>query len=413
MASKYRLANTTSNRSRNGQSCQTVTSACTASVTLRYSRLNHLTPSSSGSTESTVRIAATTSSMVFTSPITPASLTSAPGFAPRTCARGREPSSRDCVCVADLMSRARPVSCRSARRPRCVHTVLMVSVTRTSSRRSSSAAMPLTSLKRRNSSAATPACRIPSNSKTWALPAACSRASRCFHGLELRRLLERPDLAGAARRAGALQDHVDRAPRRLARALHRREVGVGAHVVGGEHEVRDLGRRLGTHRPRARRMDQQARVVRRRRARRVVEVGVEVPRVEQLVAQHALARVRRPLSAALSCSHISWRPPRACTASPACGHECPACPSRRCRPRARRRPRRRRSARGTGRGRARTAAARSSSAPTASRDRTCGRGRAARPRRGSTGCRPSTTPARRHWRCAAARAPDRARPSAA
>ena len=42
-----------------------------------------------------------------------------------------------------------------------------------------------------------------------------------------------------APRAGRVEDPVDRPPRRLVRALHRRQVGVRAHEVRGEEQVRD------------------------------------------------------------------------------------------------------------------------------------------------------------------------------
>ena len=56
-----------------------------------------------------------------------------------------------------------------------------------------------------------------------------------------------------ARGAARVEDAVDRAPRRLVGALHRRQVGVGAHVVRGEEEVRDPRHRVRAGPPTSRR----------------------------------------------------------------------------------------------------------------------------------------------------------------
>ena len=174
-----------------------------------------------------------------------------------------------------------------------------------------------------------------------------------------------PGLRGAARR----EDPVDGPPRRLVRALHRRQVGVGANVVGGEHEVLDRGRRLGAVVPRAGGVDQQRLEVLRRG-----RVGVHDVRVEERSASTFASSstsmpgvVEAPLElgpdlvAHLLARSSTW---------PAC-RCCPAPPSRRRRRRGSPPPARRPAARS--RRRARTGAGRSRSAPRGSRCRGCGR----------------------------------------
>ena len=61
--------------------------------------------------------------------------------------------------------------------------------------------------------------------------------------------LQRPDLAARAGEFDGVEQSVHRPPRRLVGAFHRREVGVRAHVVGRQEQVRNGGRRLGPQRP--------------------------------------------------------------------------------------------------------------------------------------------------------------------
>ncbi len=107
---------------------------------------------------------------------------------------------------------------------------------------------------------------------------------------EVRRLGERPDRRWRGLHASALHDRIYGAPRRFARSFHGRQIRVGAHVVASEHKVGDLGRGVGTHGPRTRRVDQEPGVVRWRRAGSVVEVGIEVERVHQRIAYYEIAR---------------------------------------------------------------------------------------------------------------------------
>ncbi len=84
----------------------------------------------------------------------------------------------------------------------------------------------------------------------------------------------------AARRGGAcrVEDRVDRTARRLVGALHRRQVRVGADVVGGEQQIRDPGPRLRPVGPRAGRVDEQRLRVGGARRIRERDVLVERPR---------------------------------------------------------------------------------------------------------------------------------------
>ncbi len=203
-----------------------------------------------------------------------------------------------------------------------------------------------------------------------------------LRGRERGRLAQRPDLAARRGRAARLEDAVDRAPRRLVGALHRRQVGVRAHVVRGEEEVGDPRHRVGPVRPRARRVDQQR-----------LEVGGLASGSGTRSPGRGSARTTLSLSRSstwsTSCAHTS-------SSTSSWVHCMATLPSRL----ARRRPVRdvdredpldacrRRSARS--RSRARTGAGRSRSAPTRSRCRARGRARAARPRRGRTSRRSSS-----------------------
>ena len=190
------------------------------------------------------------------------------------------------------------------------------------------------------------------------------------------RLAQLPHAARLGVGAAGLEDRVDGAARRLVGGLHRRQVGVGLHVVRGQEQVLDLGQLGGRPvRPRALGVDQQRLEVRRVGRVRRDDVGVQEPgrrgsrpRAPRPVVQRGLELRPRPRRRSRPC----------CTAARSCPspRTRPASPSRRRRPTAARR-RRRRPWR-AGRTAARTAAARSTSAPTPSRCRSSGRGRAAR-----------------------------------
>jgi hypothetical protein len=130
---------------------------------------------------------------------------------------------------------------------------------------------------------------MPSKSKEVALAGGVKARVELLPAIEVRRLGQRPDHRWRGRRAGALQDRIDRAPRRLARAFHGCEIGCGPHVVPGQHQIGNTGRRLGTDGPRPRRVDQQPGGVRGRHAGLVIDVDVEMERVQELVAQHDVA----------------------------------------------------------------------------------------------------------------------------
>ena len=71
------------------------------------------------------------------------------------------------------------------------------------------------------------------------------------------RLGEIEQCAARSRRAGGVEDRVDGAAGRLVGSFHRRQIRVGAHVVGGQHQVGDPRRRLGPVAPRPGGVDQQ------------------------------------------------------------------------------------------------------------------------------------------------------------
>ena len=61
--------------------------------------------------------------------------------------------------------------------------------------------------------------------------------------------MQRPHAHSGSVELHGVKQAVHRAPRRLVGAFHRREVGMRAHVVGRQKQVRNGGGRLGTQRP--------------------------------------------------------------------------------------------------------------------------------------------------------------------
>ncbi len=66
-------------------------------------------------------------------------------------------------------------------------------------------------------------------------------------------LLQRPHVTARAGEFHRVEQSVHRAPRRLIGAFHGREVGMRAHIVRRQEQVRNGGGRLGTQSPRCRR----------------------------------------------------------------------------------------------------------------------------------------------------------------
>ena len=70
-------------------------------------------------------------------------------------------------------------------------------------------------------------------------------------------LVQIPDPAARPVRAAPFENRVHGPASRLVRALHRRQVGVGANVVRGQNEIGDRGRRLRPQPPCVRVVDEQ------------------------------------------------------------------------------------------------------------------------------------------------------------
>jgi hypothetical protein len=101
-------------------------------------------------------------------------------------------------------------------------------------------------------------------------------------------LLELPDRARRLFAVGIEQDGVDRASSRLVRRLHRGDVGVGSHVVGGEQQVGDARRHLGPMPPRAHRVDEERLLVHERPIRTLLDAVGQIEVEEVVVGERAL-----------------------------------------------------------------------------------------------------------------------------
>ena len=101
-------------------------------------------------------------------------------------------------------------------------------------------------------------------------------------------LVQRPQLTAASVEVHGVKQPVHRAPRRLIGPLHRREVGMRANVVRRQKQVRNGGGRLGTQGPGVDEVHQQRLGIPQPpwACGIVLNVRVEEPRVQILVAQH-------------------------------------------------------------------------------------------------------------------------------
>ena len=110
-------------------------------------------------------------------------------------------------------------------------------------------------------------------------------------------LVQRPYVTAGSIELHGVKQPVHRAPRRLVGALHRREVGISAHVVGRQKQVRNGGGRLGAQRPGVDQVHQQRlRIPQEARACGIaLDVRVEEPRMQVFVAQQFPVDVDRAL----------------------------------------------------------------------------------------------------------------------
>ena len=199
---------------------------------------------------------------------------------------------------------ARPRQAQPARASRCRRTRRRSS---RSGRRSSRSTARRCARRGRSTTRSRGRCRRSRACRARSAGPACnSSRSAAFAGLELRRVVQLVHRRGLGLRARRVQQRVHRGAARLVRALHRRQVDVGLHVVAGEEQVRDLGPRRAGASPTCRPCSRAA--ARRSScagAARPLDRRVEVPRVDHVVGED-----RSPLSfrCSLICSNTSPRP---------------------------------------------------------------------------------------------------------
>ena len=109
--------------------------------------------------------------------------------------------------------------------------------------------------------------------------------------------MQRPHVAPRAGEFHRVEQPVHGAARRLVGALHGGEVGVGAHIVRRQEQVGNRRGGLGAQRPGADEIHQQRLgIIQKTGADRILlDVRVEEPGVEVLVAQHLFADIHRAL----------------------------------------------------------------------------------------------------------------------